>query len=96
MGDFARRRAKASPTALAGLALAGGGTKRCFGHFSVSASNREELSVRVLWREPLQIVGKARRREAVLGGGIDAHLKREHVEDGGPEIGDLLQSAVPG
>lgn len=22
---------------------------------------------------------------------IDAHLKREHVEDGGPEIGDLLQ-----
>jgi len=39
-----------------------------FGHFSVSASNREELSVRVLWREPLQIVGEARRREAVLGG----------------------------
>ena len=36
------------------------------GHFSVSA--REELSVRVLWREPLQIVGTARRREAVLGG----------------------------
>jgi hypothetical protein len=39
-----------------------------FGHFSVSASNREGLSVRVLWREPLQIVGKARRQEAVLGG----------------------------
>ena len=39
-----------------------------FGHFSVSASNREELSVRVLWREPLQIVGKTRRQEAVLGG----------------------------
>lgn len=27
---------------------------------------------------------------------IDAHLKREHVEDGGPEIGGLLQPAVPG
>jgi hypothetical protein len=69
MGDFARRRAKASPTTLADLALAGGGTKRCvWAFFSVSASNREGLSVRVLWREPLQIVGKARRQEAVLGG----------------------------
>jgi hypothetical protein len=29
VGDFARRRAKASPTTLADLALAGGGTKRC-------------------------------------------------------------------
>ena len=27
---------------------------------------------------------------------IDAHLKREHVEYGGPEMGDLLQPAVPG